>query len=411
MVLKSLCLKLKRLEQKYKLLMRIYLIVIVPWFLYFLYLLFNNFSSEVIRKTLMPGLVVGFISIAISWYFGIKNIDKSGKFLKGVWPKFIQAVTLGFISSFFALYNSLEAETIDETFPLRLIIHQETGETLEKYDKRYNLFYGAKHFQARRYLQYKPKTSFKENEWRRYTFNYPFDLFFVEVLSVGLTSCEQAGTMNPVGGGAYRYFPDRYLIWPKFPEAVYEQLEPGVQEMCSELQKIEILKHMGLDKMCLPKGTKVKLEYSDTWDHKTNKAFCKTIKLKNQFCEINIDVTYYGGENRIQDWGAGQSLKWRWILGIDDEINKKFGTYTGRVYFNAKFNKMLSGHPDMPKYKNWARELVWRLQWHLDSDEQLKKAEQEYLIYNTNITDFMKRYEKKVTTEVERNDPNNVDNE
>lgn len=391
MTLKSIWLQIQKHKQRIiKVLFWLYFIVIPVWVCFFLYLLFNNFSSEVIRKTLIPGILISLASLTMSFYYGLKDNRKSDEFLKNIVIKIVTSVTLGFIGSYFALFNSLKAEIIEETFPLRLMIHRETGEALEKYDKRYDLFYGAKHFQARRYLQYKPRSDFKDNEWRAYTFNYPFDLFFVEVLSLGLTSCEQAtGSMNPVGGGAYRCFPDKALIWPKFPEAVYKQLEPRAQEMCSELQNIEILKHMGMDKMCLPKGTKIKLDYSDSWDYKTNKAFCKTIKLTNPFCEVDIDVTYYGGENRIQDWGARQSQKWKWILNFDEETNKKFSTYTGRVYFKAKFNKMLSGHSKMPQYKNWVNELISRLQRHLDSDEQLKEAEYEYLIYKEDIDAYI----------------------
>ena len=46
------------------------------------------------------------------------------------------------------------------------------------------------------------------------------------------------------------------------------------------------------------------------------------------------------------------------MAGISEEEHNRLATVTYIVRFSANFTRWLSGHPDMPKYKSWARQLA-----------------------------------------------------
>jgi len=93
----------------------------------------------------------------------------------------------------------------------------------------------------------------------------------------------------------------------------------------------------------------------------------KEILLRNPFVKVTITVNKSGGSSGLGDY--------KWLLGyINDRTGNEFWSAHFRVTCSAKFAKLKSGHPDMPKYKQWVRVLFGEVQYLLDEKEQLKRA-------------------------------------
>ena len=62
------------------------------------------------------------------------------------------------------------------------------------------------------------------------------------------------------------------------------------------------------------------------------------------------------------------------VLGYSNEEDKEFWSEHFRITCNAKFEKLKSGHPEMPKYERWVKTMFAEVQYQLDEKEQLKRA-------------------------------------
>ena len=88
--------------------------------------------------------------------------------------------------------------------------------------------------------------------------------------------------------------------------------------------------------------------------------------LKNPFVKVTITINNSGGSSGLGDY--------KWLLGYNNEKDNKFWSEHFRVNCNAKFKKLRSGHPEMPKYKQWVETMFAEVQYQLDEKEQLKRA-------------------------------------
>lgn len=309
-----------------------------------------------------------FISILVClWYLNRKS--------DAILEKLIPALALGLIGSVFTLWFSLKEETRKLKFPVTYIINEITGETLEKYDNNYNQYYSNDQMSARRYLMCTPK-----KDWTKEQFHTPaptgFDHLLLEALTILFTHHQRAagnefgGELRFSGGDpALKYFPGQGLTWENFLTHYKHTFTPGMNKIYSQLPDI-----LGMKNMCLPKGTSMEINCEPS--HIKFPSY-RTIKLKNNFCEIDIEMKYRGGIRGL--------CEWKWILGYDDEKDQEFWTHSLDMYLSAKFNKIRSGHPDMPKYKDWAKAIFDKLQYSLDSKQQLDAAREKYLLYRDNI--------------------------
>jgi len=92
----------------------------------------------------------------------------------------------------------------------------------------------------------------------------------------------------------------------------------------------------------------------------------KEIFLKNPFVKVTITVNNSGGSLGLGDY--------KWLLGYGDKRSNEFWSAHFRVNCHAKFEKLKSGHPDMPKYKQWIEVMFEEVKYLLDEKEQLQRA-------------------------------------
>lgn len=92
----------------------------------------------------------------------------------------------------------------------------------------------------------------------------------------------------------------------------------------------------------------------------------KEIVLKNPFVKVTIAINNSGGSSGLGDY--------KWLLDYDNRKSEEFWSAHFMINCNAKFEKLKSGHPDMPKYKQWVEVMFAEVQYQLDEKEQLKRA-------------------------------------
>ena len=113
----------------------------------------------------------------------------------------------------------------------------------------------------------------------------------------------------------------------------------------------------GIKEMKVPPKTKVDIKTS------TDK---KTLSLKNPFVEISITFNKRGGSLGLGDY--------QWLLGYDNKKNSEFWSEHFEVVCEAKFERLRSGHPEMPRYKKWAQTMLEEVQDQFDDEERLIRA-------------------------------------
>jgi len=96
----------------------------------------------------------------------------------------------------------------------------------------------------------------------------------------------------------------------------------------------------------------------------------REITLTNPFVKVTIAINKDGGSSGVGDY--------KWLLSYDNEKSEEFWSAHFRVNCNAKFENLKSGHPDMPKYKQWVEVMFAEAQYLLDEKEQLKRAHEYY---------------------------------
>ena len=92
----------------------------------------------------------------------------------------------------------------------------------------------------------------------------------------------------------------------------------------------------------------------------------RAIILQNPFVEVTITIYYSGGSSGLGDY--------KWLLGYHNKKSEDFWSAHFRVNCSAKFEKFRSGHPAMPKYRQWVEVMFGEVQYLLDEKEQLNRA-------------------------------------
>ena len=294
--------------------------------------------------------------------------------------KLFPAMAIGITGALFTLWFSLKEEKVETQFSSTLMYNKTSGEALERCDERYQLLYGGKLCQCSSFI----KAPLKDSSDISFLTLYP-DILFVETLTLLFTSQSQhpLGLIGclilPADDPSFRDFPSQTLSWQDFSLKYKNKWRPEVKELFSKIEDPNIFSIFGIREMCLPKGTTIKIICD-----RSNRS----ISLKNDFCEINIKI--YGDTSYS---GLGE---WKWILGYDDGKDKEFLSSKMKVYLSAKFYRIRSGHPDMPKYKRWVNLLFDRLRGCLDSEQQLKTAREKHHLYKEDIDSWFKSEELRL---------------
>jgi hypothetical protein len=95
------------------------------------------------------------------------------------------------------------------------------------------------------------------------------------------------------------------------------------------------------------------------------------IVLANDFVHLSITT-------RFSQWMRSLG-PYRLVLGYSWEQDKEFHRAAYLVTIHAEFNRLRSGHPDMPKYKNWVDQIISELQTALDEQLIWAKTKENYL--------------------------------
>lgn len=327
---------------------------------------------------LIVGIIVGTIVLGCFCYQNRASAE--------IWGKFIPAIVIGMLGAFFTLWFSLKEEKKAIQFPVSIIHQMKSGKVLELCDKKFDKLYGSKVYQIRRHikpLQEQEKTlASKYSNDMKYVFYR--DLLFVEVMSLIFSPTQEYGDklegyITYPANLAIQYFPNQTqtLIWHDFISTGLNKCRPEIKDLCLQLTDPN-LSILSQNEIILPKGTTIEVLYERANNY---------IKIKNKFYEI--DVQMYG-------WYGSKGLgEWKWILEYDNEKNKEYCSDNFNLLLSAKFNRFLSGHPDMPKYKKWINSLFDHLRECLDSEEQLKKAREKHHLYKDNIDNYIKSLEVK----------------
>ncbi|MDA2913223.1 hypothetical protein MYX77_04555 [Acidobacteriia bacterium AH_259_A11_L15] len=127
--------------------------------------------------------------------------------------------------------------------------------------------------------------------------------------------------------------------------------------------------HPGIPpRIAVPAGTKLTIRPP----RRQNGGFeIGEILLKNDFCTLSIQTQYSG-------WMRGIG-SYRRLAGISNEENHGLATATYRITFNARFSRLRSGHPKMPKYRAWASQLAAELRKQFDEQVIWEKTKDDYL--------------------------------
>ena len=90
--------------------------------------------------------------------------------------------------------------------------------------------------------------------------------------------------------------------------------------------------------------------------------------IENPFVKVTITINCSGGSLGLGDY--------KWLLGYENKKSEEFWSAHFRVNCRAKFEKFKSGHPEMPKYKQWVEVMFAEIQYQLDEKERLKRAKE-----------------------------------
>jgi hypothetical protein len=129
----------------------------------------------------------------------------------------------------------------------------------------------------------------------------------------------------------------------------------------------------GVGKFAVPPGTEIsgkEERFQDGGLHKTS------ILLVNKFVDVEIVIAFIGGEGTIGMYSL--------VTNLSEEETLKFWTSSYLISMKAKFNAYRSGHPDMPKYKNWVNNIFETVRDQLDSQRSWERAK-DLLTVKTNL--------------------------
>lgn len=108
--------------------------------------------------------------------------------------------------------------------------------------------------------------------------------------------------------------------------------------------------------LAVPKGTELKVSTPHR-DQAIGEV--SELQLHNSFCTISVET-----RQSMSMSGAGS---YKMILGLDqDQAQDSIKTDQYIVIISATFNRFLTGHPEMPKYRKWASDIACGLEDQFD---------------------------------------------
>ena len=314
----------------------------------------------------MKGLMFTIYAVLVFLFIFLSLLIYINRDATELWQKFIPAVTLAMVGACFTLWFSLKKHEIEILFPTTFISHKESGNSLELIEPRFSLFYGGKPFNSRGFL--KPIEGQEIHDFH-------FDLALIEISEI-LYSTFQEFKDQP-GSNLYssNKFPTSLDIkrdsvtWKNYIE--YFKCNENLQKQYEAINNGKY----SVKNLTLPKGTSVDIECVNN--------STRYIILKNKYSEIKISI--------FKSFGTIGVGEWQWLFDYDMQKNEAFWSSTMNIQMSAKFEKLLSGNPEMPKYINWAEAIFENIQSNLDSKQQIEMAREKHHLYKNQINTFLKK--------------------
>jgi len=123
-------------------------------------------------------------------------------------------------------------------------------------------------------------------------------------------------------------------------------------------------------KMTMPPGTTIegKTEYMGQG---REKPYCRTLCFDNKFVSLELLMAFSQSQEGI-------GLPLRKLLGYSEEQSKQFFTSVFDVRLKARFEFLRSGHPGMPRIKEWVQDMFDELLTEFDARKQWERQKKYY---------------------------------
>ncbi len=313
-------------------------------------------------KTLIFGIIVA-LSVL---FFLVGALIYLNRDATALWQKIIPAVALGIVGAFFSLWISLKDNKIDVSFQTTFINHKTNGSPLEKIEPRFSIFYGGKVFQERGFLKPLDKQNMSD---------FHLDLAFIEIAVLLYETFQEF--KNRPGSDLYssnKYptslnLPRKVICWSNFIKKF--ECTPDLKNQIRNINN----EAYEMKNMTIPLKTSIQINY--------DKNSSRSIIFKNKFSEISIQVFSSHGSIGIGEW--------KWLFDYDDDKNNQYWSSTINVILSAKFEKLLSGNPEMSKYIKWAGALFDNIETNLDSKKILDLAREKHHLYKLKIDNYFNK--------------------
>ncbi|MBN1683512.1 hypothetical protein JW865_08180 [Candidatus Bathyarchaeota archaeon] len=359
--------------------------IIVILLLYFIYLFINNINSNVIWSSSLPFAISTIIGLCTTFLSNTVDNENKLNLKRELKVKFFPTIIGGLLTTHVIIFFGLKADNKTIYFPTRIMYNYKTGNVLERDDKFYRDFYGCKYYQIRLFTDRIERPEYNENQNALYKIHFYDDLLFAEVLTLlfsannDIRGSLQSDVGIPYYNSPYFYVPKGFLEERDLLTEVGKQLPNEISDIFNQLKVKDHFELYGLNRMYVPKGTKVEIDYD---------RINKKIIFKNRFYEAIVEVRSFGS-------GGGRGLgEWQWILSYNEDKNKDYYSAKMGILITVDFTNNRIGHSDMPNYRIWMDAIIKRLETHLDSELHLKNGRELYHIYKGNINELKEIIEK-----------------
>ena len=302
---------------------------------------------------------VGLFAISI-WLLYLNRSSET------IWSKVIPAFVIGLIGIFFTIWFSTKSESDDTRFNYTLYFNKVDKKPLDEHYNKQHVYGGAQYdIKLRNFINTKlPEMGFNKSEFEKEgekIIEFYFDLAFVKLISnffaiypeswdIYIDSTRRGNSLTRVRKVNK---PELQLVTLKWNDFL-DLLDPQYS-----LYKLlnDFSQDFWIKEMKVPPKTTVGI--------KTIK-YKKTLSLKNPFAEIYITFNRRGGSVGLGDY--------QWLLGYENKKNMEFWSEHFEVVCEVKFERLRSGHPEMPRYKKWAQTMLEEVQYQFDDKKRLIRA-------------------------------------
>ncbi|MBU1260045.1 MAG: hypothetical protein KJ757_03860 [Planctomycetes bacterium] len=300
--------------------------------------------------------------LGITVYLGFQNRNS-----EALRSKVFTAIAIAVIGGLFTIWFSLESKRIELKFISTLFFHKSDKKPLDLHFSEQHK-YGGHQFDINllnfinKYVEQNGeinKAAFDKDTERISDFYH--NLILIKLISNFFWTYADWWDID-INSSRRGYSVETEVSAIK-PKPAYSTLEWGdfLKTLKTKDELYQLLTSFSKDshfkKIAVPPKTKINLITSN---------YSKTLILTNPFVRVSITIDKRGGSLGLGDY--------QWLLGCNDNQNREFWSEYFRINCKAEFEKLKSGHPEMPRYKRWVETMFAEVRRQLDEKERLKRA-------------------------------------